>query len=233
MTEFECRYALRHVLFDIDDTLLNFRDQAEPVIRHILKQFGMTFSREDFETYHRINNNLWHQVSTGVIPRETLYATRWPLVLKALGRTGDAAAIEAQFHEQLTLSAVCEPGAAETLAYLSQRYTLCTASNAHQRQQELRLETAKLSGYFAHIFTSEGLGADKPSRVFYERILAILGNPAPNEVLMVGDTPAADIVGAAAVGLRTCFINTRGIALPPDCHPDCCITTLPELKAIL
>jgi YjjG family noncanonical pyrimidine nucleotidase len=224
---------IRYVLFDIDDTLLNFRDQAEPVIREALGELGMTFTDEDFAVYHRINGELWHELSAGTITREGVYAARWPRVLAALGREGDGAQIEALFHKKLTLCAVPEVGAAETLAYLSQRCTVCTASNAPQRQQEVRLEKAELSRYFTHVFTSEGVGVDKPARAFFERILAVLGNPDPAEVLMVGDTPEADINGAAVLGLRTCFINTRGIALPPDCHPDFCITTLPELKAIL
>ncbi len=224
---------IRHVLFDIDDTLLNFRDQAEPVIREVLRELHIPFTNDDFAVYHRVNNGLWDQVSAGTLSREGLYAIRWTRVLEALGREGNGPQIESLFRKRLTQSAVAESGAAETLAALAQRYTLCTASNAPQRQQEIRLNTAELSGYFAHIFTSEGLGVDKPARLFYERILEILGNPEPRHVLMVGDSPEADVLGAAAVGLRTCFINTRGVELPPDCHPDFCITTLPELKAIV
>lgn len=224
---------IRYLLFDIDDTLLNFRDQSEAVIQDTLAEFGLHFSDEQFAVYHRINNDLWNQVSNGTLSREGLYAIRWKRVLEALRLPGDGPAVEAQFRRLLNLSAVPEQGAAETLQALASRYTLCTASNAPQRQQELRLEKADLSRYFAHIFTSEGLGVDKPSPLFFERILEALGNPSRDTVMMLGDSPQADVLGAAAVGLRTCFVNLRGVTLPPDCTPDHTVTTLPDLRKFL
>lgn len=151
----------------------------------------------------------------------------------ALGIAGDGPAIEARFRYHLTHSAIPEPGAADTLAELSTRYTLCTASNAPQEQQEKRLEAAGLLPYFAHIFTSGGLGVDKPAPLFFDRCLHALGDPPRDEVMMLGDSPEADILGGAAAGLRTGFINTRGLTLPPDQHPDLTVTALPELCGIL
>lgn len=217
------------LLFDIDDTLLNFRDQSESVIRTALAEFGRTFTDAEFAVYHRINDALWKQAAAGTLTREGLYAIRWTLVLAALGWEGDGHAIEARFRHHLTHSAVLEEGALETVRALAKRHTLCTASNAPQRQQEVRLEAAGLSPYFTHVFTSEGLGADKPSPLFFDRLLHALGDPPRDDVMMLGDSPEADIRGGAAAGLRTCFINTRGVALPSDCHPDHVVDTLPAL----
>ncbi len=224
---------LRFLLFDIDDTLLNFRDAVEPVIATALAEKGITFTQADFAVYHRINNALWNDVAAGRLTREELYAVRWTQVLAALGIAGDGFAVETRFRYHLTHSAIPEPGAADTLSELSTRYTLCTASNAPQEQQEQRLKAAGLAPYFAHIFTSGGLGADKPAPLFFDRCLHALGNPPCDEVMMIGDSPEADILGGAAVGLRTCLVNTRGVTLPPACRPDYTVTTLPELCRIV
>ncbi len=224
---------LRFILLDIDDTILNFRDQAEPVIRESLAQFGLSFGEAEFAVYHRINNGLWADVVAGRLSRETLCAIRWKLVLDELQLQGDGAAIEAEFRRRLAFTAVPEDGAPEAIEALAKRFTLAIASNAPQWQQEQRLEKAGLAPYFTHVFTSGELGVDKPSPLFFERCLARLGNPEPSTVLMAGDDPGADVAGAAACGLQTCFVNTRGKSLPSGVSPTYTVTALRELPDLL
>ena len=221
------------LLIDIDDTILNFRDHAEDIIRESAAHFGIAFGDEEFAVYHRVNGPLWEAVGEGRLSREGLYAIRWARVLEALNIEGDGPAVEAEFRRRLNECAIPEHGAPEALAALAKRFTLATASNAPQRQQELRLAKAGLTPYFTHIFTSQGIGADKPSPTFYERCLENLGNPDRRTVLMVGDDPAADVRGAAACGLDTCFVNNRGKTLPADCHPTFTVSDLADLPALL
>lgn len=47
----------------------------------------------------------------------------------------------------------------------------------------------------------------KPARKMFSVALAALGNPAPNSVLMIGDSPHHDIGGAADTGLQTLLIR--------------------------
>lgn len=44
---------------------------------------------------------------------------------------------------------------------------------------------------------SEQVGVAKPDRMIFEHTLQLLGNPAPERVLMVGDTPESDILGGS------------------------------------
>lgn len=224
---------IRTLLFDIDDTLLNFRDCAEPVIRKALSEFDIAADAARLAVYHHINNALWHQVADGTLTREGLYAIRWQRVLDAWGVPLSGAAVEARFRHHLNFTAIPEHGAEETLRYLAERYTLCTASNAPQGQQEQRLASCGLARYFTQILTSEGLGVDKPAPLFFERCLHALGDPDPDTVMMLGDSPEADIRGARAVGLHTCLVNTRGVTPPPDATADYTVTTLSELRAFL
>jgi putative hydrolase of the HAD superfamily len=52
----------------------------------------------------------------------------------------------------------------------------------------------------------------------------------PHEVLHVGDDPWLDVVGAAGVGMRTCWLNRRNERWPEELPPpDLHFDTLAEL----
>ena len=225
--------SIRYLLFDIDDTLLNFRDAVEPILRTTMAEFDVPFGEAELATYHRINSALWLDLAHGKLTREELYAVRFAQVLAALGSSVDGLAVERRFRHHLTYSTIPEAHAEETLAYLAPRYVICAASNAPQEQQEYRLTAVGFRRYFTHVFTSGGLGVDKPSAAFFDRCLHALGDPPRDSVMMLGDSPEADILGGAAAGLKTCFVNTRGVSLPPDCHPDHTVQTLAALREFL
>ena len=223
---------LTTLLFDIDDTLLNFRDTVDTVIAAALADVGVTFTKEQFVQYHRINGDLWAQVNAGKMDCQRLYEIRFQRVLDAFGISADGAEVERRFRVHLNESTVPEDGAVEVLQALSERYTLAAASNAPQAQQEHRLAAAGLAPYFTHIFTSGGLGYDKPSPLFYGACLERLGNPPRNEVMMLGDSLTADVYGAQRLGLHACWVNMRGTPAPEDLTaPE--VRTLRELKTLL
>ena len=67
------------------------------------------------------------------------------------------------------LSAVPVDGAKRSLKYLyEKKYCLCAASNGPYDQQINRLKSADMLKYFTHCFVSETVGADKPSRQFFD-----------------------------------------------------------------
>jgi putative hydrolase of the HAD superfamily len=63
------------------------------------------------------------------------------------------------------------------------------------------LEHLGVSKFFAHVFLSSELGADKPDPEIFRRALR-LSATRPNETLHVGDDPERDWQGAAVAGLR-------------------------------
>jgi len=94
------------------------------------------------------------------------------------------------------------PEVNEVLAALHSRFELAVVSNFDGRLRMI-LEHLGLTKYFAHVFLSSELGADKPDPEIYRRALRISGRQ-PEEVLHAGDDPERDWEGAAAAGLA-CF----------------------------
>jgi putative hydrolase of the HAD superfamily len=97
------------------------------------------------------------------------------------------------------------PEVLEVLEQLRERFQLAVISNFDGRLR-LILQNLGISKYFAHVFISSELGADKPDPEIFCRALRLLHLNA-NEVLHVGDDPERDWKAAAAAGLLVFRLN--------------------------
>jgi len=92
-----------------------------------------------------------------------------------------------------------------------------------------QLERFALAPLFDAACFSSDVGFRKPDARIFQTALDRLRAPA-RRTLFVGDDPAADIVGAARMGIRTVLIDREGrTAGDNDPAPDLRITTLREL----
>ena len=91
------------------------------------------------------------------------------------------------------------PEVDEVLSSLHGRFELAVVSNFDGRLRII-LEHLGLTKYFAHIFLSSELGADKPDPEIYRRALRLSGKQ-PHETLHVGDDPERDWKGGSEAGL--------------------------------
>ena len=144
----------------------------------------------------------------------------------------------------LHMAAICEqiqvPGHhREVLAQLGGRVRLALCSNFSHTETALRvLDDSGLRQHLDVIVVSETGGFRKPRPEIFRQVLAELG-VAAEETLHVGDNLAADVRGAAALGIRTVWL-TRRVA-DPDARlrdydgpaPDFCCEDLAELGSLL
>jgi len=87
------------------------------------------------------------------------------------------------------------------LEQLQLRFQLAVISNFDGRLRFI-LEHLGISKFFAHIFISSEIGADKPDPEIFRRALNLV-ELKPDEVLHVGDDPERDWEAASAAGLST------------------------------
>ena len=85
------------------------------------------------------------------------------------------------------------------LEQLQPRFQFAVISNFDGRLRFI-LQHLGISKYFAHVFISSELGADKPDPEIFRRAVTIMHLKA-DEVLHVGDDPERDWKAAAAAGL--------------------------------
>ena len=91
------------------------------------------------------------------------------------------------------------PEVVDVLEQLRERFQLAVISNFDGRLR-LILRNLGISKYFAHVFISSELGADKPDSEIFRRAIAMMHLNA-DQVLHVGDDPERDWKAAAAAGL--------------------------------
>ena len=101
-------------------------------------------------------------------------------------------------------------GVVETLEKLRPEYQLGYATNANSEAH-----LCGLKGQFAfEIYALRDTGIPKkPAVEFYAAVAEAAGN-RPEEIVYVGDTYEHDIVGPAAYGMRTVWLNKEGLPVP-------------------
>ena len=225
---------IKYVLFDVDDTIIDFRKSAELCFQRFSDKYGWGISGVDVcECFYSTTLPMWKEVDKGTLTGRELRRIRWPMVFKNLGlKVEGEETFEETFREGIGEAAIPIPNSKEVLEALSKKYTIGIASNAYLAQQSKRLELLDYKKYIKYYFTSMDIGTEKPHREFYEHCLREMGNPDPDSVIMIGDSPTADVQGAKNMGLKTCFFNKRGLD-PTLVDADYIIDDLKELLDIL
>jgi 2-haloalkanoic acid dehalogenase type II len=105
----------------------------------------------------------------------------------------------------------CFPEVPEVLDALGGHYRLAVLSNADEDFLRACLEFNGLD--FEVVVSSESAGSYKPRPAIFHSACDALGM-APSNVLYVGDSPIADVLGARAAGLPVAWVNRTASELP-------------------
>jgi 2-haloalkanoic acid dehalogenase type II len=224
---------LRLLCFDLDDTLWPVRPviiRAEHRLRNhldaVAPQVHQRLGPEDFAAFR--------EARLGADPtlRHRLSALRRLVLEDALRASGyeEAETLAAEafevFFDARNDVAYFE-GTLEALEALSRRYTLAALSNGNADIRRLGLERI-----FAFHFNAEGVGAPKPKPAIFEAALQRAGL-GPEQAVHIGDHAVDDVQGAAAVGMKTVWVNESGAPWPgPGPAPDWVVPNIPALLEI-
>jgi 2-haloacid dehalogenase len=230
---------IKVVLIDIDNTLLSFTGYVKEAMREGFSLFGLKpYTEAMFPVFKSINDSLWGQLEQGTLTFEELEKCRWDLIFKELEIDFDGMTFEEYFRKKLYYSAVPEDGAEDLLKYLSRKYTLCAASNGPYEQQINRLKIGKMDEYFTCCFISSKIGAQKPSREFFDHCISVLRDTeypdlVPEEVIIIGDSISSDISGGRDYGMHTCLYQKSEFPEMGDSGAEHVVRNLAEIKNIL
>lgn len=225
---------IKAVLFDIDDTILDFDKCASWAIKTAMDERDTEYHEEMYSVFKRINDDLWSRLEKGEISRQELLDRRFCEIFDALGVSLDGREFEERFIELLHESSEEVPDARELLCYLRAKgYKIYAVSNAMQLQQENRLKNGGLMMLFDGVFTSELLGASKPSSAFFDGFFERVCDLSPDEVIIVGDSLSADITGGKQYGIKTCWFNNGGRNSLSGSFSDYVVTSLSAIKRFL
>ena len=113
------------------------------------------------------------------------------------------------------------------LGKLGERYSIGAITNGNADVHHIGI-----GHHFEFVVTPAEAGAAKPDPAIFELALNAAG-ASPESVVHVGDDPMCDIAGAAALGLRTVWMNPNGHPWPDETPPDAEIRALDALVSII
>lgn len=232
------RYTM--LLFDVDNTLLNFDASEEKAFNSLLLHFGMEPEDRLLQEYHQINRSCWELFEEGKMEKEEVLLRRFELFFSRHNCQADGKEAELFYRERLGDSSVLIPGALELCRDLSREYALYIVTNGVAGTQYKRLESSGLNPYFKGIFVSEEAGSPKPQKEFFDYCfeqMRLLGVERPEErkgeMLLIGDSLTSDMRGGENAGIDTCWYNPRGLSNDKGVSVSMEVSSYEEIREIL
>jgi putative hydrolase of the HAD superfamily len=207
------------VLFDIDDTLFDHQHCARASLQALYDAHaclrGSSF--EEIEQAHGgLLEELHGEVMLGRLDIDTARRERFRRLFLAAGERASDAIVRdaaAEYRRAYVAARRSVAGAASLLARTRERAAVVVVSNNVLEEQRNKLRHCGLDVLIDALVVSEEEGISKPDPAIFLRALARV-NSTPDAAVMVGDSWAADVVGARAAGIRAVWFNRHGLPRP-------------------
>jgi putative hydrolase of the HAD superfamily len=203
-----CVEVIRAILFDAAGTLFYLTKSVGDHYAYVGREVGLDLDAQQLE---RAFHAAWQQMPRRAViegPRENDDKGWWR---ELVGHVFDQVApslteFDRDNFFEVAYEHFAEPGVwklypevLDVLQQLREHFQLAVISNFDGRLRFI-LQNLGISKYFAHVFISSELGADKPDPEIFRRAVTIMHLKA-DEVLHVGDDPERDWKAAVAAGL--------------------------------
>jgi len=223
----------RTLLFDVDDTLLDFGAAEREALRLLFEEKNIPLTSEIEAHYKKINQGLWKDFEEGKIKRDEVVNTRFSILFKAYHREVDGALLEKSYRCYLEEGNQLVHGALELITDLQNRYDVYIVTNGVSKTQYKRLRASGLHPLIKDIFVSEDTGFQKPMKEFFDYVFARIPNFDVKQALIIGDSLSSDIQGGQIAGLDTCWYNPERKPNNTDIVPTYEIQKLDQLYRLL
>ena len=224
----------KYILFDADDTLLDFEQDERNAFFSLFKEKGFPCDENLYNEYTTLNLGLWKRFEKGEIDKRYIMEHRFSDLLEKEKIVGDGIELNDRFCFHLSEGGVKMKGAAEVCEALKAKgYKLYIVTNGIKFIQDKRFKKSGLEKYFEYFFISETIGYQKPKAQFFDAVFDKIGDADKSAYLIVGDSLTSDILGGKNAGIDTCWINARSVRNDGEIVPDFTITELSELLKIL
>lgn len=221
------------LLFDADNTLLDFDANEAFSFRAMLDELGETYTEELFQTYRRLNSELWKRIERQEIEAEEGVNRRFAVLMRRYGREVDGRQWEKVYRKYLNRGIQMIPHALEVLEELRKTCRLYIITNGLEDSQVYRIRESGLEDYVLDTFISSRIGANKPSKAYFDYVKSHIPGFDAEKTLVIGDSLTSDIKGGHDAGLDTCWFTRNRGKQPEDVRPTYTIHELPELLEVL
>jgi YjjG family noncanonical pyrimidine nucleotidase len=224
------------VIFDADNTLIDFHKCEQFGLEYMFRQFNIKPSEKLFSTFSKIDHSLWTkgnyqdiQISKENIPiyRFKLLFEICDIDLKEFDLANNL------FMEGFKRAIFPLKESHEIVEYLHNKgIIVCVATNGLVELQYPRIRNTSFGKYITQIVASEEVGLNKPDPLIFMKILDFTGIHS-NEVLVVGDSLSNDVLEAKNTGLKSVWYNPNRSKNSSGISSDYEISNMNELKNII
>ncbi len=224
------------ILFDADDTLLDFNKDETLALTKVMTRFSVPITDENIKIYKEINVGLWKALERGEIDKPTLKQIRFRRFFEKIGHipNEDPFIINEQYLSYLGDGGNLLEGAKELIESLKKDgYDLFIVTNGIELTQKRRLTKAGILSYFTEIFVSETVGHQKPKKEYFDYVLSHIREKDISRVLLIGDSLTSDIKGAMNAGIPCIWLRHNKSTDCSGYSPDYIIDDIRKVKDLL
>lgn len=206
--------TVRHqlFLFDLDDTLLDFRASEQLSFTRTMAALGHAGPLDAlFHDYQAINLALWRSFEAGAVSKDFLKVERFRQAFGMHGLALDPEAAGRLYLEALPETVVLVEGALEVCAALGAHGEIGIVTNGVEHIQQRRIASSGLAPFISFVATSEACGHAKPDVRIFDYAAGMARAFVAATSIIVGDRLDADILGANRFGIDSCWFNPGGL----------------------
>lgn len=235
--------AYHIILFDLDDTLIDFAYSERMGLREIHKRFYKMVDYTAFERlYQEINTALWIKVGAKENPLKPsdIRTVRFTQLNQELSCNLSADEVANEYDVNLCIHAHWIPGVKNAIEFLHQKgHILGIITNGFVKVQGEKQRRLGLNNWFDCYIVSDEVGISKPNAEIFNRAVTAIADKrkqplqsfSKKSMLMVGDSIISDGYGAQNFGIDYCFINHKAASIsssaPPITHDIPSVAHLP------
>lgn len=195
-------------LFDLDDTLLDFKASEKLSFVIAMESLGIKDGLNDlFSQYQTINRGLWKLFEEAKTTKDYLKVERYRQLFHKNQIEVDPEIASTRYLDTLPETVVLVDHAEEICQWLSSRGELGIITNGIHHTQAQRIKKSKLAPYISFVSVSEASGFAKPDVRFFEFSVRMAKKFSKASSILVGDRMETDILGAHHFGIDSCWFN--------------------------
>ena len=222
------------LLFDADETLLDFRKAEKNALQITFSAHGITPTEALCQAFSEVNAGLWKQFEKKEIEKSDIINRRFRDTLSLFDIPySPGQGLEKDYQAALSLGHDLVENAESVCRTLAGHFRMYIVTNGLLSTQTARLSDSGLMRFFKDFFVSEKIGFQKPSPQYFDAVIKAIGSPPKSEILIIGDSCSSDINGGIMSGIDTSWFNPKNLPMTALSQPTFTIRSLFELYEIL
>lgn len=206
---FDCYQTLLDINIDKENKKFNEKKGWEKFVSLFRQNYGIITNTSNFVKFLDQRKDDFYAGKDKIIHHHNLLLLVSEVIEKDLKSKISSEEISELIYEYRKISRGylrLYPKVAETLARLSEKYTLSIASYTQGSFTQPELRELGIEKYFSHFVFSSDIGFRKESAEFYKKCLQVVGKD-PADCVMVGDNYREDVSVPLQLGINTVWIK--------------------------